>query len=98
MINIQEQIKIEQITYKIGNINLINTRDRGWIAELMFEKFDESNNLIGTKIIAKTGLEYNTFWNNFNSGGYILELLMQEENLNIDLPETIEQDFLNPEI
>lgn len=95
MINIQEQIKIEQITYSIGSVNLIKTRDRGWIAELMFEKFDSNNNLIGTKIISKTGQDYNEFWNNFNSGSYLMELLIQEEKLNIKLSSDLENEFIN---
>jgi len=97
MINTEQQIVIEQITYRIGTVYLINTKDRGWIAEIMFEKFDSNNQSIGTKVISKSGADYNNFWNNFNSGGYLLELLIQEENLSIQLPETVENEFVNPE-
>lgn len=95
MINTQEQIIMEQITYRIGSVYLINTKDRGWIAEIMFEKFNTNNTLIGTKVISRSGADYNTFWNNFNSGGYLLDLLIQEENLGIQLPKTVENEFLN---
>lgn len=95
MINTQEQIIIEQIAYKIGGVYLINTKDRGWIAEIMFEKYDPSNQLIGTKVISKTGLDYNNFWENFNSGSYLLELLIQEENLNVSISQEVEQEFVN---
>lgn len=94
MINTQEQIIIEQITYRIGGIYLINTKDRGWIAEIMFEMIQNSN-VIGTKVISKTGQEYNTFWDNFNSGRFLIEEFITQNNIQFDIPDTIEEEFIN---
>ncbi len=96
MITIEKEvIKTNTQTYKIGSIHLINTRDRGWIAEIMFEILDENSQAIGTTIVSKTGLEYNQFWKDFSSGEYLYKLLIEQEKLEVKLSEEIEKEFVN---
>lgn len=92
----QELLRTSTQTYRIGAIYLTNTKDRGWIAEIMFEIFDNNNNVIGTIVIPKTGQDYNQFWDDFNSGEYLYQLLVQHLNIQTELPN-VEQEFVNPE-
>ncbi len=96
MIKIEKEIlKTSTQTYRIGNVNLINTRDRGWIAEIMFEILDDNLQVVGTTIISKTGDDYNIFWNRFNSGEYLFQLLIEQEKLDAKVSSEVENEFVN---
>lgn len=96
MITIEKEIlKVNSQTYKIATVYLTNTRHKGWIAEIMFEIFDENNSIIGTTVVSRTGLDYNKFWSEFSSGEYLYKLLLEQEGLNVTLPKDIEKEFVN---
>lgn len=91
----QEVIRTASQTFRFGTCYIINTRDRGLIAEIMFEIVDENNKVIGTKVVSRTGEAFNDFWNNFNNGRYLFELLIEQEQLGVTLSDTIEKEFVN---
>ena len=86
---------ILNFTYAINNVSQTKTKDRGWIAEITFDKIDSNGTSVGTEVVSKEGAEYNDFWANYTNGAYLFELLKQKLGLSVDIPAEIEGEFLN---
>lgn len=98
MINSNQPITIiRNLSYNIEHI-LIQHIDNQWKATIQTSVTDEEGKRIDTLVNEFTGQEYNEWWNDFNSGQFVIQKIIELNNIDANIPETIEQDFLNPEI
>lgn len=67
-------------------------------ASVRFGIYNENNERIGEKVIIYSDEDYNTFWENFNSGKFLYTELKAKENLNVEVTDTVEDDFINTEV
>lgn len=101
MITINEpKIIANEQNIKFENILIQKDKNRegsyDLIAIIKFGVWNENNERIDEKIIVYSGEDYNTFWSNFNTGKFLYDELKVKENLNVDIPLEVENDFVNP--
>lgn len=65
-------------------------------AVVSFDVANQDGKQIDHKTYIYTGENFNIFWANFNSGKFLYEELVAKEELQIEVPETVETDFVNP--
>lgn len=64
-------------------------------AVVSFVVNDEEGNRIDTKVINYTGEAFNEFWDGFDSGKYLYEELVAKEELDVVVPDAVEENFIN---
>ena len=62
-------------------------------AEVQFGIYNENNERIDRIFLNYSGAEYNQWWEDFNNGKFLYDELVSKNNLNIEVPEDIENDF-----
>jgi hypothetical protein len=96
VIQINEQLVIAQSqTYSIREVYIWKDYSLNEInARITFDKLNEKGERINSEALTYTGLEFNVFWNNFNSGTFLYEELKSKLGLQLNVPDS-EQDFIN---
>lgn len=56
---------------------------------------NENGERIDNLYIEYSGSDYNQFWTDFNSGKFLFDELVKEKGLEVDVPNEVEQEFLN---
>jgi hypothetical protein len=96
VIQINEQLVIaESQIYSIREVYIWRDYHSNEInARITFDKLNEKGERINSEILTYTGLDFNVFWNNFNSGTFLYEELKSKLGLQLNVPDS-EQDFVN---
>jgi hypothetical protein len=80
---------------RFQSVTISRLSDDALMAKVIFHVVcPNSGAFIKEEILTYTGEDYNTFWENFNNGAYLYEELTKNLE-NIELPEGIENEFLN---
>ena len=85
---------IKNLYYSIDHI-LIQNIDNQWKAVVQTAVKDENGESQNTLVNEFTGEEYNQWWNDFNSGEFVIQKIIELNNLDVSIPEKIENEFLN---
>lgn len=80
--------------YEIVNI-LQQKIDGQWRAEIQSVVLDDNGNIIDTVLQEYSGESYNNWFRDYNSGSFLVQNLITDENLNIAVPPNIEDEFIN---
>lgn len=91
----QPIVKTITLTYEIAHI-LIQKLNGEWSADVQTTVKDQNGNFVESLVNTYTGNNYNTWWDNFNSGRFVIEEIISKNSLNAIIPPTIEEDFINP--
>lgn len=93
----QPLILAEAQNKKFQSVTISRDRDGGLVAVVIFDILcPNSGNKLKEEVLTYTGEEYNTFWANFNTGTYLYQELTKDLE-DFELPEDLENDFLNEE-
>lgn len=85
-----------ELTYNYDVTNIVQQKINGkWQADVQYSVYDQDNNFIESILLSYTGEEYNQWFDNYNSGKFLLEELIVKKQLNADIPLGIEQEFIN---
>ena len=88
-------------TIKINNINIQRVTappmvgQSGLMATVKFDVIGDNGKVVQTKTLTYKPSEFNAFWTDFNSGKFLYEELVEKQNLDVVVPNSVEQDFVN---
>lgn len=69
-----------------------------YVAAIDFSILDEAGNTVKEETIQYMPNEFNEFWQNFNSGGFLYQEYVRKKNITLEVaPKDDEEEFLNPE-
>jgi hypothetical protein len=88
----QQTIKFSHLQITVEN----SPRERQLWSEVVFDVFDENGkNTRKQHVIRYQGEDFNKWWDDFSSGGFLYEQLKSIKEFNIEIPDNIENDFVN---
>lgn len=94
-ITINRPIVLTEVqTKKFYSVVIARNIDNKLSATVTFVVLNEAEEVIKEEVLFYTGEEYNAFWNSFSSGAFLYEELIKNEE-DLELPNDIENDFLN---
>lgn len=98
-IQIKEAIFLaKEQTIKFERLRIEKDTEYGRLtAFITFSILNEKGERVGQKDLDYSGQEFNTFWSGFTSGRFLFEEVVRKENINIEVPQTVENDFINTE-
>lgn len=97
MIEINQQvITANKQIFSFEEYRLYKGHDGELQSEIRFSVKNENGILIRPVYYILRGAEHNTFWNNFNTGGNLYEILAQREGLSFLADVEVEKEFVNP--
>jgi len=64
-------------------------------ADITFAIKGEDGQRISEKVLSYTGEDFNTFWANFNSGKFLYEELVRQEDLKVSVDNDLDEEFIN---
>lgn len=99
-ITIEEPLVIaSRQTIKFSHLQIAvdeSGRERKLWSEVVFDVFDENGKKTKRQhVIRFTDEDFNKWWNDFSTGGFLYEQLNNIKELNIEIPSNIEDDFKN---
>jgi hypothetical protein len=96
MIEINQQIIIanKQI-FTFEEYRLFKNPNGEIESEIRFSVKNENGSFIRSVHYLLTGAEHDSFWQSFNTGGNLYELLAQREGLSFTTSPEIEEEFIN---
>jgi hypothetical protein len=99
-ITLDEPLTIaSQQTIKFSHLQIAVTehlRERHLWSEVVFDVFDENGKKTRQQHVLRfEGEDFNKWWDDFASGGFLYQQLKHIKELNIEIPNDIEDDFKN---
>lgn len=67
----------------------------GLVADVLFKVLNENGAVIEEILLTYEGEEFNTWWENFNSGKFLYDDLVTRKSFSVEVPESIEAEFTN---
>lgn len=95
MIDIDQELTIQKKAIAIELLQQTTLKhEDGWRAVITYKIVfsDQSSEVIS---ITKVGEDYNTYWQNFNSGEYLFKVISESIGIELTLPDNFESMFLN---
>lgn len=95
MINIDQDLVIQKKAISIELLQQSTLKhEDGWRAVITYKITfsDQSTEVIS---ITKVGEDYNSFWQNFNDGAYLFDVISESIGVEFNLPNNFEDSFLN---
>jgi hypothetical protein len=93
-VTVSEQKIVAQSQRFVFENLVIQRQGENLSANIQFAVFNEKNERIGTHNYDYRNEQFNTFWADFNSGKFLYEELAKKSQLNMQLDESIENDFV----
>lgn len=95
----EELVVASEQNYSFKSVTILKEKKLLGTVELKaivaFDIIDQNGKVVSSHVIKYTGSDYNTFWTNFNSGKFLYEQLVLDRDLDIEVDNSIENDFLN---
>ena len=93
---IQQQITTDiPATWKVIDITISGIGEN-LQAIINYQAIDAEGNIVKEHTVIKKGIDFNSFWANFNTGGYLYEVLKSDLALSGAIDANVENEFLNP--
>lgn len=93
-VTIEEQKVVAQSQRFVFENLVIQRLGNDLTANIQFAVYNERNERVGTHNYEYRNEQFNTFWNEFNSGKFLYEELVKKSQLNMQLDASIENDFV----
>ena len=90
----QNIVKTINGNWSVKRVAMNNTLNK-WMSVVEYICKDENGNRIETFSKTYTGEAYNTWFNSYNSGTFLLQELLEKQQIQANIPEDIEGQFLN---
>lgn len=96
MIKIEKEPLIvdQDETVEFQEISII--KEKGLVrAKITFGVLNAAGDVLRNEYLIYNGKEYNKFWEDFVSGKYLYEQLKKQLQLDVDILDKVEDDFIN---
>lgn len=94
----QKRTVAQSQEFKFDEVHITGGAKGELTAVVSFVVNDENGNRIDTQVLTYKGEDFNTFWENFDSGEYLYQELVEKEELAVSIPEDIEESFVNEKV
>lgn len=95
MITINQPITLtNNQTWTVSTITQWNNQGV-WSAKVVYNKLGDNGQVIDSVALDYTGTDYNTWWDNYNNGAFLIQNLITHLSLNVSIPPNIEDEFEN---
>lgn len=91
----KEIVLAESQTISFRDLHIHRTVTGELTAETVFDVLDQNGVLVSTYRHRYEGEEYNTWWASFNNGKYLYQEINTAQNLDADVADETEDDFIN---
>jgi hypothetical protein len=91
----QTKIQTIQGKWSVQKVSVENFRGL-WAAKVRYECKDNNGNSVDSFVINYTADKYNDWFENFNTGTFLLEELKKEKQLTEEIEADSEGNFFNP--
>jgi hypothetical protein len=97
MITLNEQIIIANTqNWVVANIRQdYDKENKLWSALVVYSAYNENNEFVDSYEMRYTNEDYNKWFNEYNSGSYLLQNLIKAKELNAKIDSNIDSEFLN---
>lgn len=92
----QQKIIAQSQEFIFDEVHIVGGGAKNLAAIVSFIILDENGKRVDTKVIEYRGEDFNTFWDNFNSGKFLYEELVANEGFDVEVNEKDAEDsFVN---
>jgi hypothetical protein len=88
-------IAATQLNYEVLNLRILNDFQSGWGSIVTYRVTNQNGEPMPDVVLEYSGEAYNEWWKNFTSGKSLIENLIAQQEITTDIPEDIEDYFLN---
>ena len=87
-------ILTEEQNKSFQTLVIAKNQENELIARITFTISDNNGTIVKDETLTYTGIAFNEFWSNFNSGKYLYEELTKNE-IDVTVSDDVESDFIN---
>jgi len=97
MITINEPLTIAQTqTWVVTDVHQVfNNENKLWCSVVTYTMYNENNEFIDTYELRYSNEDYNKWFNDYNSGVFLLQNLLNAKNITATLDNNVAEEFLN---
>lgn len=94
ILNEEKKVALSQ-SFTFDELHIIGGENGKLEAIVSFVVKNEKGERLAVERLHYSSEDFNTFWEEFNTGKYLYDRLVEDKELSIEVPEEVEENFVN---